>query len=91
MSRGAKAKTYPAAFVSEVRRLYGEGMTQVEIARELQSTQKVVWRLMRRHGIGARPAIKRDSGDYHNVHDYVRLCASCHRRFDGIVGNTEPR
>jgi len=55
-----KPKVYPADMVERVRDLYGSGMTQVEVAAELGVSQKVVWNLMRNHGITARPRIKRD-------------------------------
>ncbi len=136
MPRGAKPKVYPVQMVSEVKRLYELGRTQAEIADELCTTQKVVWRLMLRSGIVARTAAKRDqtgdkndswrgdcatyaalhlrvqtargtpsrcaacdstdsprfewanlTGDYANVHDYIRLCRSCHNKFDGIAVN----
>ncbi len=137
MPRGAKPKQYDSALVASVRRLYlGDGMSQVEVAAELGITQKVVWRLMRRHEIPRRPQIKRDqrgsknstwrgddagyaamhyrvaavrgkprecehcgtkaairyewasrTGNYADVTDYIRLCASCHSRFDGKVAN----
>lgn len=47
--------------VAKVRKLYSDGMTQSEIADALDVTQKIVWRLMRHHGINARPAVVRDS------------------------------
>jgi hypothetical protein len=60
MPRGALPKTYDASLVESVRGLYASGYTQAEIAHSLSITQKVVWRLMRRHGINARVAAKRD-------------------------------
>lgn len=60
MPRGSRPKVYPEELVSRVRVLYEGGATQHEIAAELGITQKVVWRLMRRHGITARVAAKRD-------------------------------
>lgn len=136
MPRGAKPKAYPAEWVEAVSLLYARGKTQHEIAAILCLTQKVVWNLMRRHGIQARVAAKRDqrgeknhawkgdgakyaaahlrvtsvrgkpslceecgtttakryewasiSGNYTDVNDYLRLCASCHKRRDGIVEN----
>jgi len=58
--RGAKPKVYPAELVEQVRALYGRGLTQAEIAAEIGISQKVVWNIMRRHGIRARVAAKRD-------------------------------
>ena len=55
-----KPKVYPAEFVARIAELYGRGMTQVEIAEELQTSQKVIWRAMRRHGLRTRPRRKRN-------------------------------
>ena len=60
MPRGGKPKTYPAEIVEAVRGLYAENRTQAEIAAVLGTTQKVIWRLMVRHGIETRVAAKRD-------------------------------
>jgi hypothetical protein len=60
MPRGGKPKEYPADLVDAVRRHYEAGMTQLEIASELRLTQKVIWNVMRRHGIEARVAAKRN-------------------------------
>jgi len=54
------AKTYPQELVDKVRLLYGAGKTQAEVAVALGLTQKVIYSLMRRHGLPARPAIKRN-------------------------------
>lgn len=43
-----------------VKTLYESGMTQQEVAEELGTTQKVVFNFMRRHGIKARTAAKRN-------------------------------
>lgn len=53
-------KTYPGELVTKVRRLYASGLTQNEIATAIGTTQKVVWRLMRHHGIESRAAVQRD-------------------------------
>ncbi len=136
MPRGAKPKQYPIGLVADVQRLYAKGMSQTEVALSLGISQKVVWRLMRRHGIPRRPQVKRDqrgsrnsswrgssagyaamhyrvavirgkpsicehcgtrqakrfewanvNGHYDDPMDYKRLCASCHKRYDGIVVN----
>jgi hypothetical protein len=58
--RGAKPKVYAPELVAEVIRLYAGGLTQSEVAVAAGLTQKVVWRLMLRHGIGSRPAAKRE-------------------------------
>lgn len=57
---GAKPKMYPDDMVMSVRDMYQRNMTQSEIAKALNTTQKVIWNLMRRHGIVARVAAKRD-------------------------------
>lgn len=60
MPRGAKPRQYPADLVRDVRERYEAGATQSEVAVALGLTQKVVWRLMRNHGITPRTAAKRD-------------------------------
>lgn len=50
-------KVYSPALVASVRALYAENKTQAEVAAELGVTQKIVWSLMRRHGIKARAAV----------------------------------
>jgi len=60
MPRGSKPKVYDAHLVAEVQRLYSTGASQNEVAAALGISQKIVWRLMLRHGITARPQIKRD-------------------------------
>jgi hypothetical protein len=60
MTRGIKPKSYPVGMVERVRALYASGSTQHEIAAELGTTQKVIFNLMRRHGIKARVAAKRN-------------------------------
>jgi hypothetical protein len=60
MPRGQKPKQYPKSFVDGVAKLYAAGKTQHEVAAELGSTQKVVFNVMRRHGIAARAAAKRE-------------------------------
>lgn len=57
---GRRPKIYDDAIVVAVRKGYADGKTQSELAKELSITQKVVWNLMRRHGITARIAAKRD-------------------------------
>ena len=60
---GAKPKIYPPRLVAEVSRLYGAGWTQIEIAAALGLTQRIVQRLMARHGLPSRVAAKRDQAD----------------------------
>ena len=57
---GAKPKVYPSQLVEQVRHRYEAGYTQREIAQALAITQKLVFKIMRRHGIPARVAAKRD-------------------------------
>jgi hypothetical protein len=58
--RGAKPKVYPTETVAAVAKLYADNHTQSEIAEKIGLSQKVVWNLMRRSGIAARTAAKRD-------------------------------
>ena len=67
MPRGAKPKAYDDALVLSVRDLYVAGHSQVEVAEKVGVTQKVIWNLMRRHGIEARPQIKRNQQDENNA------------------------
>ena len=46
--------------VNRARTLYTDGHTQTEIAKLLGTTQKIIWNLMRRSGIKARIAAKRN-------------------------------
>lgn len=66
MPRGAKPKTYPEKTVIAVRSLYENGSTQDEIAAKLGMTQKVVFNVMRRHGIKSRVPAKRDQWGENN-------------------------
>ena len=115
-------------------KLYESGMTQVEVAQALGTTQKVIWGLFNRNGYKCRVAKKRNqtgenndswkgneagykalhyrvgklrgkpslcvmcesevkcqwanvSGEFENPYDYIRLCVSCHSRFDKKVNN----
>lgn len=60
MPRGAKLKRYDPDLIQRVADLYAAGSTQGEVAVAVGVTQKVVWNLMRRNGIAARVAAKRD-------------------------------
>jgi hypothetical protein len=60
MPRGAKPKAYPTDFVGRIRTLYGEGMTQTEVAAAIGTTAKVVYNVMRRYDIPRRARVKRD-------------------------------
>ena len=66
MPRGAKPKQYHERFVAKVRKLYVSGLTQSEISSQVGRSQKVVWNCMRRHGIAARIAAKRDQWGENN-------------------------
>jgi len=66
MPKGSKPKVYPSDFVMDVARLYAKGLTQHEVAAKLGTSQHVIWRAMLRHGISARPAIKRDQSGHKN-------------------------
>ena len=120
-----------------IRHLYESGMTQIEIAKELNTTQRSVCLFMIKCGIEARIAAKRNqfgennhtwkgklvtyksahsrvyaargrpmkcehcgttnqkfkydwanvSGNYHDPGDYIRLCRSCHCKYDGLIKN----
>lgn len=59
MPRGARPKVYPADLVDRVRELYAAGCTQAEVAWLTGQTQKIIWNVMRRHGIATRVAAKR--------------------------------
>jgi hypothetical protein len=56
---GRPFKQYPQELVGVVAHLYTEGYTQKEIAERIGRSRKVVWRVMRNHGIKPRPAIRR--------------------------------
>lgn len=79
MPRGSKPKVYPDAMVQDVARLYGGGMTQGEVGAVLGVSQKVVWKLMARHGIAARVAAKRDQTGERN--SYWRGSNACYQAF----------
>ena len=66
MPRGALRKVYDPATVERVSALYLAGHTQAEIAPVVGLSQKVVWNIMRRHGVAARVAAKRDQAGAKN-------------------------
>ncbi len=66
MPRGAKPKSYPDEIVAAVANLYAQNMTQEEVGRKIGLSQKVVHSVMRRHGIKARTAAKRDQWGENN-------------------------
>ena len=51
---------YPSALAGRVAELYAAGATQAEIGLTIGCSQKVVFTIMRNHGIKARVAAKRD-------------------------------
>jgi hypothetical protein len=88
MVRGARPKVYPPELVEQVSRLYASGLTQEEVAARIGTTQKVVWKLMLRHGIQARPRIKRDQRGPKNAawgHSSVTY-AAYHKRVEAEKG-----
>lgn len=54
------APTYAPEMVARVRELYEAGMSQDEVAAALDTSQKVIFRLMRKHGIPRRAQVPRD-------------------------------
>lgn len=54
--------------LNAVKAMYERGMTQMEIAAELHTTQKIVFNFMRRHGIKARSAVKREQTRENNAY-----------------------
>lgn len=60
MPRGRPRKVYDPELVADVRRRYAAGATQEEIAAALKLGEKVIWRVMRNHGLAARRAGPRD-------------------------------
>lgn len=67
MPKGGKPKVYPRETVAAVQAAYAEGRTQAEIATAMGITQKIVWNLMRRHGLARRIAAKRDQRGQKNA------------------------
>lgn len=57
---GAKPKQYPQELVESVRLLYASGMTQIEVGAAVGLSQRDVHKVMRRAGIKARVAAKRN-------------------------------
>lgn len=100
---GGKPKVYPADMVEDVRRLYiDDGRSQVEVAAAMGTTQKVIWNLMRRHGLETRPQIKRDqrgpkndswkgsAAGYAALHLRVYTERGCPRKCE-VCGTTDRR
>lgn len=77
------------------------GLTQTEIAAKWGTTQRVVWRAMRKHGIKARVAAKRnqrgpnndswkgDAAGYHALHLRVAKALGKPMKCD-VCGTTDP-
>jgi hypothetical protein len=86
--RGGKPKTYDASLVARASELYATGLTQVEVARAVGVTQKVIWNLMRRHNVPTRIAAKRDQAGPKNStwgHSSVTY-AAYHKRVEAAKG-----
>lgn len=66
MPRGAKPKVYDPRLIAKVSEMYEDGKTQGEIGEALGVSQKVIWRLMKRNGIKARIAAKRNQWGENN-------------------------
>lgn len=78
----------PPIDIAEMTRLYQSGLSQTEVAEQMGVTQKSVHKAMRRHGIEARPAIKRDQRRERNSTwkgDGAGYQAF-HRRLDSLFG-----
>lgn len=61
---GSKPKDYNPVLIAAVRQLAAHGLSQVEIADELATTRKVVWRVMARYDIPALPQVARQPRDH---------------------------
>lgn len=53
-------RSYSTEMIDTVRQMYEAGHTQREIATAINSTQRIVYRLMKVHGIEARPSQPRN-------------------------------
>jgi hypothetical protein len=86
---GRPRKIHPPAMVEEVRRLYFDHvMSQEEVALELGVSRRVIFKVMRNHGLQARPPAPRDqSGAKGNgwVGDNVTY-TGCHNRVQAARG-----
>lgn len=66
-SRKCKVESQKDKFdESKMLELYESGMTQEEVAKELGTTQKVIYKRMKKLGYKARPAIKRNQNGEFN-------------------------
>jgi hypothetical protein len=128
--------SYDVGMLDKAIKLYEQGHTQSEVAKTLDTTQKVIWGLFRKANYKCRIAKKSNqtgenndtwkgnragyaalhyrvqklrgtpskcsmcdtelakrfewanvTGNYSNVYDYVRLCKSCHSKFDNVIIN----
>lgn len=57
---GAKPKSYPLTLIERIRSLYEQGMTQTEVGIVVGLSQRDIHKIMRRNGIQARTAAKRN-------------------------------
>ena len=122
--------------INKAVQLYNDGRTQAEVAKEMNTSQKVIYSRFKQAEIECRIPKKRNqvgiansswkgstasyaafhyrvqakrgkpnicsmcettvakrfewasmTGNYANVYDYVRLCKSCHSRFDNVYAN----
>ena len=65
--RHAKSVSYSTPLDTEfIRELYSKGLTQDEIALRRGTSQKVIWKHMKNHGIKARVACKRNQSGESN-------------------------
>lgn len=88
MPSGSKPKVYPQDMVEKVKAMYSSGSTQTEIAIAIGCTQRVIWRLMRRHSIPARVAAKRNQrGDKNHMWKGDDACYTAfHNRMTELRG-----
>lgn len=88
MPSGARPKVYPAEIVAKIQAMYESNMTQTEIASELGLTQRIVWSIMRRHGIQTRTAAKRNQTGEKNASWKGNEAGRCafHRRLYALYG-----
>ena len=74
---------------NKAKRMYEEGMTQVEIAAALSTTQKVIYNLFRRNGYKCRVAAKRDQrGEKNHMWKGTdAVYSSMHERVYNLLGH----
>ncbi len=85
-------KQYPSDLVEQVQHCYlRRGMSMIETASEVGTTVKVLQRLMPRHGIIRRRAIKRNQRGEANANwkGSSASYAAFHRRLDALYGKPQ--